>query len=137
MTLSSSSNLFFSLHAHDYVVATYQSIVLADDWLCNGGIVTDIHWWGNYELDPQSQELRGGGINHFHISIHADDPTGTCLPVNPEIVGFNVPFSSLVEQNTGLINLEGCSIYKYDYVLPVPFQQEEGKILGRYYSFLF
>ncbi len=32
----------------------------------------------------------------------------------------------MVEQNTGLVNIEGCSIYKYDYILPVPFQQEEG-----------
>ncbi len=39
------------LHAYDYLLPPYQSIVIADDWLCNGGLVTDIHWWGNYELD--------------------------------------------------------------------------------------
>ncbi|MBM3434907.1 MAG: hypothetical protein FJY07_01680, partial [Bacteroidetes bacterium] len=114
------------LHAHDAVIPPYQSIVLADDWQCNGGVVTDIHWWGNYELDMLGQERRGSGINNFHISIHLDDPTGMCLPVEPELVGFNVPFSSIVEQNTGLPNNEGCPIYYYQFILPSSFNQELG-----------
>ncbi len=114
------------LHAHDYVMPPYDYIILADDWLCNGGVVTDLHWWGNYELDASNQEKRGSYINHFHISIHADDPTGLCLPVNSELIGFDVPFSSLVEQNTGLVNNEGSAIYLYEFVLPQPFNQIPG-----------
>lgn len=114
------------LHAHDAIIPPYQSIVLADDWQCNGGLVTDIHWWGNYELDPLGLERRGSGINYFHISIHQDDPSGTCLPLEPEVAGYNVSFSSLVEQTTGLINNEGCTIYLYEFILPQSFNQELG-----------
>ncbi len=114
------------LHAHDFVTPPYDYIILADDWLCKGGMVTDIHWWGNYELDAANQERRGAGINHFHVSIHADDPTGTCLPLNPEILGFDIPFSTMVEQNTGLINIEGGGIYLYEFILPQPFDQLAG-----------
>ncbi len=116
------------LHSHDYLTAGagIQGIVLADDWLCSGGLVTDIHWWGNYELDAANQEQRGLGIDHFHVSIHTDDPTGLCLPDDPQATGFNIPFSSLVEQNTGLINTEGCDIYLYEFILPEPFEQEQG-----------
>ncbi len=114
------------LHAHDAVIPPYQSIILADDWQCNGGVVTDIHWWGNYELDPLGQEKRGSGINYFHISIHQDDPSGTCLPLEPEVAGYTVPFSAGIEQNTGLLNNEGCPIYYYQFILPSAFNQEFG-----------
>jgi len=105
------------LHAHDYIIASgdIEVIVIADDWLCHGGLVTDIHWWGNYEMDVLGLENKGSGIDHFHVSIHANDPSGTCLPLDPEITGFDIPFSTLVEQNTGLTNIEGCSIYLYEY----------------------
>lgn len=114
------------LHAHDYDLGNYQAIVLADDWLCSGGVVTDIHWWGNYEMDASNNELRGAGIDHFHISIHNHDYSGGCLPHNTEILGFNVTFDPTLEQNTGLINLEGSPIYLYEYILPEPFAQDEG-----------
>ena len=115
------------LHAHDYILPPnyYDYIALADDWLCNGGLVTDIHWWGNYEVDVNGQEMRGSGINHFHLSIHANDPT-ICLPGNPEIWGVDVVFSATNENNTGLINSENGSIYEYDYILDIPFDQEQG-----------
>ncbi|MCD4788516.1 MAG: hypothetical protein K8R37_00840, partial [Bacteroidales bacterium] len=95
--------------------------IIADDWECYGGLVTDIHWWGNYE-----NNVIGSGINYFHLSIHDNDPTGTCLPLDPEIWGKNVPLASVNETNTGLINSFGDFIYKYDYVLEIPFEQTEG-----------
>ncbi len=107
------------LHAHDAIVPPYQSIVIADDWLCSGGQVTDIHWWGNYEAV-------GSGINYFHLSIHNDDPSGTCLPLDPEIWGMNVPFSSITEQFTGMYTPDGKPIYLYEYILSVPFDQIAG-----------
>ena len=108
------------LHCHDYVTTGYQFIVIADDWLCNGGLVTDLHWWGNYE-----NNLTGSGINYFHLSIHTNDPTN-CLPIDPEVWGVNIPLASVNETNTGLINNEGCFIYKYEYYLDIPFEQIEG-----------
>ena len=113
------------LHAHDYDLPPYEQIILADDWVCEGGWVTDIHWWGNYELDPFGQEIRGSGIEYFHLSIHTYD-AATCLPQDPEIWGIDIPFSTLVELNTGLVNLEGCNIYQYEFFLDEPFPQVQG-----------
>ena len=116
------------LHAHDYINSSgsYEQITVADDWLCNGGRVTDIHWWGNYELDASNQERRGMGIDHFHLSIHLDDPTGTCLPSDPEVWGIDIPFTAISEQFTGIFNSEGCPVYLYEFILPEPFQQIQG-----------
>jgi hypothetical protein len=114
------------LHVHDANIPPYQSIVIADDWLCNGGMVTDIHWWGNYELDGLGIERKGAGISHFHLSIHNDDPTGTCLPLDPEVWGFNIPFNAITEQPTGMFSNDGSPIYLYEFVLPVPFDQIAG-----------
>ncbi len=115
------------LHTHDYVDVSgaYHSLVKADDWLCNGGLVTDIHWWGNYELDGNNNEKRGAGIDHFHLSIHSNDPSN-CLPQDPELWGIDVPFTALVEQNTGMTNNEGSIIYLYEYILDQPFVQDSG-----------
>ncbi len=122
------SRTLSGLHAHDYVNVTgqHEQITLADDWLCQGGQVTDLHWWGNYELDATQSEHRGAGIDHFHLSIHATDPTGACLPVDPPLWIADVPFGLVAETDTGLVNVEGSKIYKYSYVLPEPFDQIAG-----------
>ena len=103
------------LHAHDYVIPPdfYDYSTIADDWQCNGGVVTDIHWWGNYE-DV------GFGINYFHLSIHETEP-GTCLPAQQEIWGMDVPLGVANE------TLWGGQIFSYEYVLDMPFEQIEGK----------
>ncbi len=104
--------LFPGMHATDMSI-------LADDWKCNGEVVTDLHWWGNYEMSAQGLEKRGAGINHFILKIYANS---NCLPANP-IKSYIVPFNPLLEINTGLINNEGSPIYKYDFLLPEPFIQ--------------
>ncbi len=116
------------LHAHDYInpQGNHEWISMADDWLCNGGRVTSIRWWGNYELDAFQQEIRGAGISHFHVSIYADTPGGNCLPAEPEIWGIDVPFNTIAEQPTGILNNEFSPVYQYDFTLPVPFQQVSG-----------
>ncbi len=111
------------LHAHD---DSQWSLTLADDWLCQGGEVTDLHWWGNYELDAAQNERRGAGIASFHLSIHAPDPQNPCLPLEPAMWPANVPFGMVSETDTGLVNNEGSKIYKYTYVLPQPFPQTAG-----------
>ncbi|MBK7171627.1 MAG: hypothetical protein IPH84_00010 [Bacteroidales bacterium] len=39
------------LHSNDYInsLGNYEAVTKADDWLCNGGRITSIKWWGNYE----------------------------------------------------------------------------------------
>ncbi len=47
------------------------SRLVADDWTCSEtGPVTDIHFWGSWKGGLV------GVIDHFEISIHADDPAG-------------------------------------------------------------
>ncbi len=94
------------LHAHE-------NILIADDWICAGGDVTDIHWWGNYELI-------NGGINHFMIRIYTDND---CLPGN-KILSFQVPFTVANETLWGFDNA-GNPIYYYEYLLPQPFDKIE------------
>lgn len=98
------------LHADD-------PIVLADDWLCEGGAVTDLHWWGNYEVF-------GLGLRDFHLSIHADMGG---LP-GPALWQADVPITQVNETPLGIYNNEGSEIYYYSYVLPMPFQQQPGLI---------
>jgi hypothetical protein len=65
------------------------SIVLADDWQCTEtGPVTDIHFWGSWQLGQV------GVIQKFHLSIHADTAR------NPEGgVPFSHPGTTLWEQD--------------------------------------
>ncbi|HET6428115.1 MAG TPA: GEVED domain-containing protein, partial [Phycisphaerae bacterium] len=112
-------------HTHDWDDGTGpQWITRADDWLCEGGLVTDLHWFGNYETDASGLELRGSGVEHFYLSIH-EDLRG--LP-GPEIWGMPVPMFLLTEAPTGLVNGEGSAIYSYDYILDRPFDQEQDKV---------
>jgi len=110
------------LHAHD-------GITLADNWECQGGKVTDFHWWGNYELDDQGNEERGAGIDCINISIHKNRPdVPWCVPQDPAEWGVCAFFDPLNEHFTGLYNSEGSRIYEYDFYLEPGFEQETGQI---------
>ena len=53
---------------------------VADDWMCSGsGVVESIHFWGSWKNGMV------GAIDHFDISIWADDPAGPggYFPDNP------------------------------------------------------
>jgi hypothetical protein len=93
-------------------------MTLADDWKCQGGDVTDFHWYGNYER-------LGSGVRQFHLSIHEPNMTPPCLP-GRQVWGVDVPFAQANETDTGLVNIEGGKIYRYDYVLPTAFRQITG-----------
>jgi len=117
------------LHAHDSSggPGMNQFTKLADDFQCQGGDISDLHWWGNYELDPFGQEMRGSGIDHFHLSLHVDMPLiPWALPMDPEIWGMDVLFVSIPETATGFPNVEGSMIYKYAFLLPTPVLQTPG-----------
>jgi len=117
------------LHAHDWFnpPGPTVQITLADDWVCDGGDIITFEWWGNYELDGMGMEQRGLGVANFHLSIH-QSVVGVpwSLPAGVEIWGLDVPFALAQETDTGLINVEGCRIYHYTFVLPAPFMQEQG-----------
>jgi len=118
------------LHAHDYVITgTYMADTLADQWRCEGSPVTKLVWYGNYELDAFNNEKRGAGIASFDVAIYDDDnqPMPFCLP-NNLLWNQNVAFATLTEIDTGLTNNEGCTIYRYEYTLPNPFDQQQGLI---------
>ncbi len=94
------------------------STEVTDDWICNGGLVTQFDWWGNYEMNTTG-ENRGDGIDHFEVKVYSD---GGCLP-DETILSYSVPFNSISEVNTGHVNGESSIIYKYSFVLPLPFAQ--------------
>ncbi|MFH1110081.1 MAG: hypothetical protein V1790_12935, partial [Planctomycetota bacterium] len=110
------------LHAAD-------GTTLADNWECQGGLVTDLHWWGNYELDGQGHERRGAGIECINLSIHANNPVDPwCLPQDPELWGVCALFSALNEHDTGMVNSEGSKIYQYTFYLAPGWPQRPGDI---------
>ena len=116
------------LHNHGYINGqnTVQ-VVLADDWRCNGGQVAAISWWGNYEVN-NNIEIRGQGIDHFHLAIHSSSPAANCLPVEPPVWTADIPLYEALESSTGVINPEGSTIYQYSYFLNEPFNQTEGNL---------
>ena len=47
-------------HAHDWLQdGVVFGLTGADDWVCTGGLITDLEWWGNYEVDKEGAEERG------------------------------------------------------------------------------
>ena len=121
---------FPGLHCHDSQDASgyYSYITIADDWRCDGGEVTDLHWYGNYERDAIGNEMRGSGIRYFHLSIHRPTPLVTCLPEINEVWGVDVTMTEITITDTGRVNNEGCRIYRYEYDLIDPFPQELGQV---------
>ena len=111
------------LHTHDSGTSWLTG---ADDWQCKGGLVTDLHWWGNYEMDSTGAEKRGSGIKFFQLSIHAADSTAPSQP-GALLWSMDVPFTAVAETATGVSNLEGSPIYRYEYQLVVPFPQVPGR----------
>jgi hypothetical protein len=116
------------LPAHDWVdiAGAHNWMTLADDWMWpEGREVSDLHWWGNYQLDDNGQEMRGAGVSHFHLSIHmcqGPGPQSWHVPMDPPIWLMDVPFPTAQESFTGLVNGEGSRIYRYrfDELLPIP-----------------
>jgi hypothetical protein len=94
---------------------------IADDWICNGGLVTGISWWGNYEMNGSS-EKRGSGISQFLITFYSGS---SCKPENL-LQSFTVPFGSITEVSTGMINISASPVYLYSFDLPQPFEQVQG-----------
>lgn len=115
-------------HAHDW---WQDGIVFgltgADDWVCTGGLITDLEWWGNYEVDQSGKEKRGSGINTFHLSIHRADPAGLSVP-GAVLWERDVDFSAVHETDTGLVNSDGSPIYMYGFDFDLPVIQVPGDL---------
>lgn len=103
-------------HAHDYATGR---LTLANDWICEGGLVTDLHWWGT--IEPSAGALAG-----FRLSIHNNNSAGPCLPIDPPAWSANVPIGQITVTETGTVNSGNEPIYLYSYVLPTPFAQVAG-----------
>lgn len=97
-------------HAHDWWDNGVRRLVLADDWLCEGGLVTDLHWWGTIEAP-------GSGLAGFRLSIH-DNSMAACMPAEPPAWLRDVPISQITVTSTGLFNAIGQEIFLYEYNLP-------------------
>ena len=107
-------------HCHD---SPGSNLHCADDWLCQGGVVTDLHWWGNYEIPT-------GPIAGFRLSIYADlggqpdVPTGPLWTTTASLG--NGP--GLVKETLYGTNTSGHPVYFYEYDLLQPFDQIPGNI---------
>jgi len=110
---------FSGYHAHDY---PGNELYVADDWQCEGGLVTDLHWWGYYEF-PNSGPCKG-----FRISIYDNDPSGP--KPGGQILTWDANFGpntgDIQEYFTGHYSVTGDSLFYYYFVLPEPFAQIEG-----------
>ncbi|HRY33678.1 MAG TPA: GEVED domain-containing protein [Bacteroidales bacterium] len=104
--------------------ATNSDTLAADDWLCFGGEVTSIAWYGSY-IGTAGNELRGAGILSFLVEIYGSD-NQSCLPQTNALHTAVIPFADLNETATGIFNNGLSQIYEYSYVLPFPFQQTAG-----------
>jgi len=104
-------------------------IVVADDWKCPDGLpITDIHWWGGYEVGQV------GGLVAFELSIHEDVPENECCPSHPG----DLLWSALVSVGEGEHEVReeffgfnyGGDVLHYSYYFPEGdnFAQEKDKI---------
>ncbi|MCP4166137.1 MAG: hypothetical protein GY759_09620 [Chloroflexi bacterium] len=106
-------------HAHD----NNPDVHIADDWQCQGGDVTDLHWWGNYESIPA---LNWG----FRLSIYGDLNGAPDLGSSP-LWTVDAPIGSgsgQVQETPYGTNSTGQPIYHYRYDLLTPFPQIPGNI---------
>jgi len=104
-------------HAHD-------GLHIADDWLCEGGLVTDLHWWGNNEDDTQNNW-------GFDISIYADaggQPDVMSGPLWMVSAPLGPGPGEIHRTDSGLVAPWGGTVWYYEYDLIDPFPQLVGQI---------
>ncbi|MFH1420319.1 MAG: hypothetical protein ABII12_18760 [Planctomycetota bacterium] len=98
-----------AFHAHDYTLAPdYIRLIGANDWRCEGGIVTDFHWWGVIED-------WGSGLGGFHVSIHRDI---NCLPQSPPDYAADIPIGQITVSPTPYYDSLSRPVFRYDFQLP-------------------
>lgn len=97
--------------------------VVMSDWRCmNPAPVTDVHWWGGYDVVI-------GDIESFIIGIHEDIPAAGETPSHPgpRLAQYVIPFGEANEAFYGNdYNLNG--VYSYTAILPEAFPQVQGNI---------
>ncbi|RKY43260.1 MAG: hypothetical protein DRP85_00260 [Candidatus Makaraimicrobium thalassicum] len=58
-----------------YDILSYSSgPTVADDFLCEGGSIIDIHWWGSYAGDGDRDHPMGAPLTSFQIGFWTDVP---------------------------------------------------------------
>lgn len=95
-------------HAHD---GPGSQLIVADDWICEGGTVTDLHWWGAIEQP-------GSGIAGFRLSIHQTSAFVPCQPAEPADRLWMIPINQIQVMPTGQFNNVGLEIVYYSWDIP-------------------
>jgi hypothetical protein len=108
-------------------------VIKADDWICNGLPITDIHWWGSY-VNNDTMAITG-----FRINIYANDEGGDPLSIADDTPGMLLEswFAPFAETNETYIGDSMATtmhdppndyehVYLYGWDLPQWYYQEEG-----------
>ena len=97
----------------------------ADDFVSDGRIISDLHWWGSYLLwgdntngvvpPPSGAE----GLIGFEIGWHQDVPTNAVrsfsMPSNPPMKQLFVPIEYCHEMYYGVVSQEWVSPFPYEH----------------------
>lgn len=87
----------------------------ADDFLCDGRRITDVHWWGSYlnwetnysGFGPPRPPIGVAALLGFNLSFHYDVPANPTqpfsMPSNPAIAEIFVPFERCHEVFFGTV----------------------------------
>jgi hypothetical protein len=122
--------------------------LVADDWLCQGGDVTDIHWWGGYwtpvipgnyidysDARPNpvfADQQHPGVITNWAIKIYNDVPAGVDQPYSHPgntLQWEYYPTSVQVAETFHGTTTAGRNVYQYFVdVSSLPFRQQAGTV---------
>lgn len=127
---------------------------VADDFFCeNGAPIVGLRWWGSYwdttyqgqsyypypnsdSWGDPAQNPPQAMISHFIISFYADVPAGQGVPPwshpGSLLYAETIPLDRVrvKESKYGTINRSSSTqtVFQYDALLPMPFEQEAGNI---------
>ena len=111
-------------------------VIKADDWICNGLPITDIHWWGSYINNDQM------AVTGFWINVYDNDQSGDLGSIEDDqpgtlLLSWFVPFADANEayfnENLALTTKPAPDdyedVYQYSWDLPEDgwYYQEEDK----------
>ncbi len=100
----------------------YRYIQAADDWVCQGGDVTELVWWGTYENNERSD-----GLDGFMVEFYQTHAGGTYELPGAYLDYRYLTMGDISELPTGVQNVDGEDVYFYFADLAEPFQQTAGE----------
>lgn len=99
---------------------------VGDDWVCTGGDVTALRWWGYY---PVGSPGGPAVVSWWRILIQEPHTVHPNIPADQFVHWEDALFSEVSEVDTGMVSSTSGSppIYEYTYQLKEPFEQVEGQ----------